>query len=100
MKHFKLERFPSFSEFVRYHLLKNRDVKIIGVDKEFVTLFRTLDYELAKLGNNMNQIAHNLNSYNTCMLSSEDMEVIKDNNALLKLCRESLDKHLQLLNLK
>ncbi|MGQ1787493.1 plasmid mobilization protein [Saccharicrinis sp. GN24d3] len=99
MEHYKKERFSTFSEFVRFHLLKKREVKIIQIDKDFKTIFKSLDYELAKLGSNMNQIAHQLNAYNTYMLGETDKIRLEESYELLKLCRKALEKHLKLLNL-
>ncbi len=100
MAHYEKEHFPTFSDFVRFHLMKKREVKIIEVGNDFRELFKGLDFELAKLGNNMNQVAHRLNSYNTYMLDDIDKEIFKASFELLKFCREALEKHLKVLNLK
>ena len=96
--HFTKERFPTFSDFVRYHLLKKREVKLIKVSEDFRGVFRSLDYELAKLGNNLNQIAHKMNAYNTYMLGSEDKETFRSCHELLSQCLAALEKHLMYLN--
>ncbi len=99
MENFKKERFSTFSGFVRYRLLKKRKVKIVQVEKDFKIIFKSLDYELAKLGSNMNQVAHKLNAYNTYMLDSNDKIMIKECYQLLKHCRNALENHLRFLNM-
>jgi hypothetical protein len=97
-EHFMQERFPTFSDFVRYHLLKKREIKIIEVSEDFRDVFRSLDYGLAKLGNNLNQIAHKMNAYNTYMLGPEDKETFRSCHDLLSQCLAALEKHLMYLN--
>jgi len=97
-EHFAKERFPTFSDFARYHLLKNREIKLIEVSEDFHDVFRSLDYGLAKLGNNLNQIAHKMNAYNTYMLGSEDKETFRSCHNLLSQCLDALEKHLMFLN--
>ncbi|MBS2101292.1 plasmid mobilization protein [Carboxylicivirga linearis] len=97
---FKKERYCSLSEFVRERIFRKRLSKHIDVSDEFYTLFRTLDYDLVKLGTNLNQVAHKLNAYNTYMLKREDMEVIRSCLDVLKECHAVLSKHLILMDLK
>lgn len=94
------EKFCSLSEFVRSRLLKKRLTKRIEVSDESYVLFRTLDYDLVKVGTNLNQVAHKFNAYNTYMLKTEDMETIRSCFDALDRCYKGLEKHLILMNLK
>jgi hypothetical protein len=95
----KVEKYPSLSELVRTRLLRKRQKKLIQVSEEFVFVFRTLDYDLTKIGTNLNQIAHKLNSYNSYVLSIEDKEVFKGCFRLLRECRKHLEKHMIVMDL-
>jgi len=76
LKCYKKERYPSISEFLRSRILNASDDKHITVSKEYFILFRTLEYQQIKIGNNLNQLAHKLNAYNTYMLNDEDKQAI------------------------
>lgn len=97
---FSNERISCLSNFIRERIFRKRMSKHIEVSDEFYTLFRTLDYDLVKLGTNLNQVAHKLNACNTYMLKKEDMEIIHSCFDVLKGCHAVLSKHLILLDLR
>ncbi|MBS2099560.1 plasmid mobilization protein [Carboxylicivirga linearis] len=99
-KMFSKERISCVSDFVRERIFRKRLSKHIEVSDEFYTLFRTLDYDLVKLGINLNQVAHKLNAYNTYMLKKEDLEIIHSCFDVLKECHAVLSKQLILLDLR
>lgn len=99
LKAFHSERICSLSEFVRQRLLKKRHKKLIELSEDFVFVFRTLDYDLTKIGTNVNQVAQKLNAYNSYMLSTEDKEVFKGCFRLLRECRKALEKHLMVMDM-
>ena len=97
---FSNERISCLSDFIRERIFRKRLSKHIEVSDEFYTLFRTLDYDLVKLGTNLNQVAYKLNAYNTYMLKREDMEIIHSCFDVLKECHVALSKHLILMDLR
>ncbi|MBS2101286.1 plasmid mobilization protein [Carboxylicivirga linearis] len=97
---FSKEKISCLSDFIRERIFRKRLSKHIDVSDEFYTLFRMLDYDLVKLGTNLNQVAHKLNAYNTYMLKRADMEVICSCLDILKECHAVLSKHLILMDLK
>ena len=94
------EQIRCLSDFVRERIFRKRLLKRIEVSDEFYTLFRTLDYDLVKIGTNLNQIAHKLNAYNTYMLKKEDMAIFRTCIEKLEGCQDMLEKYLMLMNLK
>ncbi|MCU4176965.1 plasmid mobilization protein [Carboxylicivirga sp. N1Y90] len=98
-KQFRHERFSTLSDFARNRLLKKRLVKHITVSEEYFQVFRRLDYQLAKVGNNMNQVAHKLNAYNTYMLSEEDKMKIQECYQLHKEAVSVLSNYLKVIRL-
>lgn len=96
---FHKERFVSLSDFARNRLLKKRLVKHITISEEYFKEFRSLDYQVAKVGNNMNQIAHKLNAYNTYMLNEEDKKMIQECYQLHKEMVSVLSSYLKVIRL-
>lgn len=93
------ERFRTLSDFIRSRIFVKREVKLIEVSEDFHDTFSSLDYNLAKLGNNMNQIAHRLNAYNTYMLDEKDKVTIRECYELLDRCYKALEQHMMVLHL-
>ncbi|MCT4645241.1 MAG: MobC family plasmid mobilization relaxosome protein [Carboxylicivirga sp.] len=91
----KQEKYNSFGDYARERLLKERLAKRITVSDDYIRTFKTMDYNLTKIGNNLNQIAHKLNAYNSYMLTEDDQQIFKDCFEQLKNCYDLLGKHLR-----
>ena len=91
------EGFRTMSDYARTRLFKKRQMKRIEVSDEFIQVFRTLDYDLVKIGTNLNQIARRLNTYNTYMLGEEDKLVFKGVLKELKACYSLLERYLDMI---
>ncbi|MCT4647802.1 MAG: MobC family plasmid mobilization relaxosome protein [Carboxylicivirga sp.] len=91
----KEERFNSVSDYARERLLKERLSKRITVSDEYIRTFKVMDYNLTKIGTNLNQIAHKLNAYNSYMLTEDDQQTFRDCFEQLKSCYELLGMHLR-----
>ncbi|MBK3518266.1 plasmid mobilization relaxosome protein MobC [Carboxylicivirga marina] len=98
VKRMNEERFITITDYVRSRLFIKRLSKRITVSDEYIRIFRTLDFNLTKIGNNLNQIAHKLNAYNTYMLTEQDKLAFESCFKQLKSCFEILDKYLHLIN--
>lgn len=94
----KDEKYNSISDYARERLLKERLSKRITVSDDYIRIFKTMDYNLTKIGTNLNQVAHKLNAYNTYMLTEEDIQTFKVCFEHLKNCYALLGKHLQKIN--
>jgi len=92
LKRVKEERFLSVADYIRSRLFRKRLSKRITVSDDYVRIFRTMDYNLTKIGINLNQIAYKLNAYNTYALSEEDKQTFKDCLLQLKECFVVLGK--------
>ena len=91
----KQEKYNSFGDYARERLLKERLSKRITVSDEYIRTFKVMDYNLTKIGTNLNQIAHKLNAYNSYMLTEDGQQIFKDCFEQLKSCYELLGKHLR-----
>lgn len=86
------------TDYIRSRLFKKRLIRRIEVSEEYVLLFRSLEYDLVKMGTNLNQIARKLNAYNAYMLNEEDKLAFKNCLETLKECFSLLEKHLDMIN--
>jgi len=91
----KQEKYNSISDYARERLLKKRLAKRINVSSDYIRIFKTMDYNLTKIGTNLNQIAHKLNAYNTYLLTEEDQQTFKACFEHLKSCYQVLGQHLR-----
>jgi len=82
----KEERYIYITDYIRARLFVKRLKKHITVSDDYVRIFRTMDYNLTKIGINLNQIAHKLNAYNTYILTEENKHTFKDCLEQLKEC--------------
>ena len=89
----KREGYLTMSDFGRAKLLKKREIKKIEVGKEFVSLVCKTDYELNKIGVNLNQIAKKINTHDVYQFTSADREVFKQVLQELKNCFSVLQKY-------
>jgi len=89
----KREGYMTLSDFGRAKLLKRREIKKIEAGKEFVTLVCKTDYELNKIGVNLNQIAKKINTDDVYQFTSTDREVFKQVMQELRNCFSVLQKY-------
>jgi len=73
--------------------LKKREIKKIEVSMEFVTLVCKTDFELNKIGVNLNQIAKKINTHDVYQFTSEDRAIFRQVMQELKNCFSVLQKY-------
>lgn len=94
----KREGYLTLSDFGRAKLLKRREIKKIEAGKEFVSLVCKTDYELNKIGVNLNQIAKKINTHDVYQFTSADREVFKQAMQELKNCFSVLQKYADMID--
>ncbi len=94
LKRRKREGYLSISSFCRAKLVRKREIKKIEVSEEFVRITRKLDFELNKIGTNLNQVSKRLNTHHIYYFSTNDREVFKQVLQELKRCFSVLQKYL------
>jgi hypothetical protein len=94
VKRSKQEGYLTLSAFCRAKILKHREVIKIEVTPEFVEITGKLDYELNKIGVNLNQVSKRLNTHPVYQFSSADREVFRQVLQELKACFSVLQKFL------
>lgn len=97
LKRCKDEKFQYVNDYVRSRLFKKRLVKRIVFPEDYKVELHVMDYDLTKIGVNLNQIAKRLNAYNTTLLTKEDLAILIACNDNLKGCFVMLEKYLMYL---
>ena len=91
--HAKNRRYPFISDYIRVRIF-NSNRKVITLDKEATNQIIKLDYDLNKIGVNLNQIAKKINTHDVYQFTSEDRVVFKQVLQELKivflLCKSTL----------
>ncbi len=88
------EGYRTISDFGRAKLLRKREIKKIEASEEFAELMGKMDFELNKIGVNLNQIAKKLNTYLGYQLDSEDKRTLNNSYEILKNCFALLQKYM------
>ncbi len=94
LKRSKREGYLSLSSFCRAKLVRKREIKKIEVSEEFVSITKKLDFELNKIGVNLNQVSKRLNTHQVYQFSSTDRKVFKQVLQELRNCFSILQKYL------
>jgi len=90
----KKEGYLTLSDFCRAKLVKKREIKKVEASKEFVLLVRKLDYELNKIGVNLNQVSKRVNSSQIYQFTAGDREVFKQIFQELRFCFSVLQQYM------
>lgn len=88
------EGYRTLSDFGRAKLLRKREIRRIEASNEFADLMGRMDFELNKIGINLNQIAKKLNTYLGYQLDREDKQTLNNSYELLKRCFSLLQKYM------
>lgn len=88
------EGYRTMSDFCRAKLVKKREIKKIVVSDEFVSLTQKMDYELNKMGVNLNQLTKAINSNQVYQFNDMDQQILKDVLDALIRCFSVLEAYL------
>jgi hypothetical protein len=90
----KKEGYLTLSEFCRAKLVRKREIKKIEASSEFIQTTKKLDYELNKIGVNLNQVSKRLNTHPVYQFTTVDREVFRQVLEELKACFSVLQQYL------
>ncbi|WP_394701235.1 plasmid mobilization relaxosome protein MobC [uncultured Draconibacterium sp.] len=91
------EGYKNLSNFFRAKVMRHREIKKIEVSPEFTTLIKSLDFNLNKIGINLNQVAKQINTKKNNKLTSADRHTMDRVQQELKKCFSSLQKYMDLI---
>ncbi len=90
----KQEGYRTVSEFCRAKLVRKREIRRIEVSNEFRELTLKLDYDLNKIGVNLNQLAKKVNSFHDYRFSEADHVLLQRIVAELDRCFTVLQRYM------
>jgi hypothetical protein len=88
------EGYRNLSDFGRAKLLRKREIRRIVASPEFSEIMGKMDFELNKIGINLNQIAKKLNTYLGYQLDRKDKQTLNNSYEMLKKCFVLLQKYM------
>ena len=95
LKRCRKEGYLTLSDFCRAKLVKKREIRKTEASREFIQATQKLDYELNKIGVNLNQVAKRLNTHPGYQFSQADREVFRQVLLELKRCFSILQKYME-----
>jgi hypothetical protein len=90
----KREGYLTLSDFCRAKLIKKREIRKTEASREFIQVTQKLDYELNKIGVNLNQVAKRLNTHSVYQFTQADREVFRQVLLELRRCFHILQKYM------
>ena len=97
LKRCKEEGYRTLSDFCRAKLVKNREIRKIEVSEDFVQITKKLDYELNKIGVNLNQVSKNINAQQVHQFGPSDREVFLKVLKELRNCFSVLQNYMDVI---
>ncbi|MCG6191579.1 plasmid mobilization protein [Maribellus maritimus] len=88
------EGYRTISDFCRAKLVRKREIRKIEASEDFIRVTQKLDYELNKIGVNLNQVAKNLNTHQVYQFSGADREVFRQVLIELEKCFSILQQYM------
>lgn len=90
----KREGYRTVSDFCRAKLVRKREIRKIKVSDDFRNITRNLDFNLNKLGVNLNQLSKRVNSFAGYNISDADRKLLHDIQEELQFCFSVLQRYM------
>ena len=94
----KKEGYRNMSDFCRAKMVRKREIKKIEVSPEFSTIMKSIDYNLNKIGVNLNQVSKQMNSESIYNITPDDRTMMVQLRQMLQNCFSSLQKYMDILH--
>lgn len=94
------EGYRTISDFCRAKLVRKREIRRIEVSQEFKEVTLKLDYELNKIGVNLNQLAKKVYTFQSYRFSDADRALLTRTLAELDSCFTVLQRYIDQLESK
>lgn len=91
----KRGKYPCLSDFLRSRVFKTTERKQFSLDREAKERLKSLDYELNKIGVNLNQLSKRMNSFSGYKIDDSDRQLLKQAFDRMRDCLIFLQKHLR-----
>ena len=90
----KKGKYGCMSDFIRVRIFDQSNRKIIKLDEEANNQLKNLDYELNKIGVNLNQLSKRMNSFAGYNVGDNDRQLLKQAFEMMRNCLTRLQKYL------
>ncbi len=90
----KRGRYACTSDYMRLRLFDQSRRKVITLDDEAKAELQRLDYELNKIGVNLNQLSKRVHSFAGYQIGDEDRKLLRDAFDMMRECLGVLGKYL------
>ena len=91
----KRGKFACMSDYIRSRIFKQSDRKVISLDENANDQLKNLDYELNKIGINLNQLSKRMNSFAGYRVDDNDRQLLKQAFEMMRNCLVLLQKYLR-----
>jgi len=87
-------KYGCMSDFIRARIFNESNRKIISLDEEANTQLKSMDYELNKIGVNLNQLSKRMNSFAGYNIGDNDRQLLKQAFDIMRNCLIVLQNYL------
>jgi hypothetical protein len=87
--------YPCMSDFIRVRIFRKVDKRVLTLDDENNQQLKKLDYELNKIGVNLNQLSKRINSFTGYNIGDNDRQLLRQAFDRMTQCLAFLQKHLR-----
>ncbi len=91
----KRGKFACMSDYIRSRIFKQSDRKVISLDENANTQLKNLDYELNRIGVNLNQLSKRMNSFAGYRVGDNDRQLLNQAFDMMRNCLILLQKYLR-----
>lgn len=91
----KAGKYACMSDFVRNRILAHNKKKKVNIDDETNEHLKRLDFELNKIGVNLNQLSKRVNSFAGYNIGDNDRQLLRQAFESMNRCLAFLQKHLR-----
>jgi len=90
----KRGKYGCMSDYLRNKIFDQSKRKVISLNDESKLQLKSLDYELNKIGVNLNQLSKRMNSFAGYNVSDNDRQLLKQAFDMMRNCLIILQRHL------
>ena len=91
----KTGKFPCMSDFIRVRIFRKVEKRVLSLDDETNQELKKMDYELNKIGVNLNQLSKRINSFTGYNMGDNDRQLLRQAFDRMTQCLAFLQKHLR-----
>jgi Arc/MetJ-type ribon-helix-helix transcriptional regulator len=91
----KSGKYACMSDFIRVRIFRKLDKQVLTLDEETNQQLKTLDYELNKIGVNLNQLSKRINSFAGYNIGDKDRQLLRQAFDMMRDCLAFLQKYLR-----